>query len=501
MEALLDGFSGLELMRQGKGITYKDFLILPGYIDFPPHDVSLETKITRDITIKTPIISSPMDTVTEAEMAIAMALLGGMGIIHSNLSIEEQARTVEKVKRYENGFITDPIVLGPDKRIRDVDAIKNRYGFSGIPITEDGTLNTKLIGIVTNRDIDFEKDRNKYLRDVMTKDLVTAQEGVSLSEANGILKDSKKGKLPIINKENKLVSLLSRSDLIKNKDFPLASKDSSKRLRVGASVSTHPYDRERIEALIAKNVDLLVIDSAQGYSVYQIELLKELKKKYPEIQLIGGNVVTTEQSEALLKAGADALRIGMGPGSICITQETMSSGRAQASAVFHTARAARKYGVPVIADGGIGNIGDIVKAIALGAHTVMVGSLLAGTKEAPGEYFYDNGVRVKRYRGMASVEAMEAGGGAKRYNTEDQKIKVAQGVSGTVVDKGSAFDFVPYLIQGVKHGFQDLGFRTVPDLHQALESEKLRFEIRSLAAQMQGGVHSLHSYQKPIIGD
>lgn len=504
MEANLDGISGEDLMRQGKGITYKDFLIFPGYIDFAPNDVSLDTRVTREIRLKTPVLSSPMDTVTEAEMAIAMALLGGVGIVHNNLTMEEQAATVEKVKRYENGFINDPIVLPPTKRIRDVDAIKHKYGFSGIPITEDGTLNSKLIGIVTNRDVDFEKDRNKVLKDVMTTEteLITAEQGISLQEANKILKNSKKGKLPIVDKQGKLVSLLSRTDLIKNKEYPLASKDEHKRLRVGASVSTHPYDRDRIALLIEKDVDILVIDSAQGYSSYQIELIRELKQKHPQLQIIAGNVVTTEQAEALLNAGADGLRVGMGPGSICITQDTMASGRAQASAVYHVARAAKKFDVPVVADGGITNTGDIAKALSLGASTVMLGSLLAGTKEAPGEYFYENGVRVKRYRGMASVEAMDAkgGGGAHRYNTEDQKIKVAQGVSGTVVDKGSVFDFVPYLTQGVRHAFQDLGHKNITDLHRALYEHRLRFEMRSLAAQMQGGVHSLHSYQKPVMG-
>lgn len=496
----LDGLSSEELFRRGKGITYKDFLILPGYIDFSPNDVSLESKVTRNITLKTPVLSSPMDTVTESNMAITMSLLGGMGIIHANLSIQEQAQKVEKVKRYENGFIRDPVVLSPKHHIFHIYEIKDRFGFSGIPITEDGTLNSKLLGIVTNRDIDLEKDHNKLLKEVMTTKLTTASEGINLSEANDILRTSKKGKLPIVDKEGRLIALMSRTDLIKNKEYPFSSKDSEKKLRVGAAVSTHQEDRERIEALIEKKVDLLVIDSAQGYSNFQITLIKELKSKYPEVDILAGNVVTMEQANALIHAGADGLRIGMGPGSICITQDTMAAGRSQATAVYYTARLAADSGVPVVADGGITNIGDITKALAIGGNAVMMGSLLAGTKEAPGEYFYENGVRLKKYRGMASLEAMDAGGGAKRYNTEDQKIKVAQGVSGAVVDKGSVFEFLPYLMQGVRHAFQDLGCSNVPAMHQNMRTGKLRFELRSLAAQMQGGVHSLYSFKKPIIG-
>ncbi|MBL8032711.1 MAG: IMP dehydrogenase [Leptospiraceae bacterium] len=497
----LDGFPASAIFEKDQGITYKDFLILPGYIDFAPQDVSLETRVSRNVKTKIPLISSPMDTVTESRMAITLALLGGIGIIHNNLSIEEQAAQVERVKRYENGFITDPIVLSPKNTIADIDNIAQRYGFSGVPITEDGTLRSKLVGIVANRDVDFERDRSLPLAKVMTTELVTAPKGVSLVQANEILRKSKKGKLPIVDKEGRLVALMSRTDLLKNREYPLATKDDQKRLRVGAATSTHPHDRERIEMLIARGVDLLVIDSAQGYSKFQIDLLKEMKKKHPEVDIMAGNVVTREQGEALIKAGADALRIGMGPGSICITQDTMACGRSQATAVYYTALMASKYKIPVIADGGIANIGDIAKALAVGASAAMCGSLLAGSKEAPGDYYYENGVRLKKFRGMASIEAMEgSGGGAKRYNVEDQKIRVAQGVSGAVVDKGSLFEFVPYLMQGVRHALQDMGCRDISALHKALYASKLRFEPRSLAAQAQGGVHGLYSYKKPIIG-
>jgi IMP dehydrogenase len=495
----LDGLSGKELFEKGQGISYDDFIIYPGYIDFQPSDVILETFLTRNIRIKKPIASSPMDTVTESTMAISMALLGGIGIIHYNNTIEEQLQQVKKVKRFENGFITDPIVLGPLNRIRDIDAIKGKYGFSGIPITEDGTLNSKLIGIVTNRDIDFEQDRSKLLSEVMSTNLVTAHEGVSLSEANKILRKSKKGKLPVVDKNFHLVSLVSRNDLVKNRDFPDASKDSSKQLLVGASVSTRDEDKERIDELFKAGVNVIVIDAAQGNSIYQENTIKYIKGKYDRLDVIAGNVVTVNQCENLIAAGADALRIGMGPGSICITQNMMAVGRAQASAVYFCAQYAQQHGVPVIADGGITGIGHIAKALGIGASTVMLGYLLAGTSEAPGEYFYENGVRVKRYRGMASLEAMAAGGG-KRYFIESDLIKVPQGVSGTVVDKGPIVDYMPYLMKGLRQAFQDMGYKDIPSLHKALYEEKLRFERRTPAAQVEGTIHNLFSYNEPKFG-
>lgn len=499
-EVPLDGCDGEELFKGDTGKTYHDYLVLPGFIDFHPSEVELSTKFSRDISIQRPIVSSPMDTVTEDRMAIAMALLGGIGIVHYNNTIEEQRRLVDRVKRYKNGFITDPIVLSPEHCIQDIYAIKDRYGFSGIPITEDGTRKTRMIGIVTNRDIDLEKNSDLKLREVMTTDLIFGREGMELSEANQILKESKKGKLPMLNEKGLLISLICRSDIKKHREFPLASKDAQKRLRVGAAISTQLESRERVSELARVGVDALVIDSAQGNSRYQIEMIKYLKKNYPDIQVIGGNVVTAEQSYNLIKAGADALRIGMGPGSICITQDTMAVGRAQATAVYHTAQFASRYGVPVLADGGISNIGDIANALAIGASTAMMGSMFAGTHEAPGEYFYENGVRLKRYRGMASLEAMEAGG-KKRYFSEDAPIKVAQGVSGAVVDKGSMSNYVPYLMQGLMHSFQDMGYRNVQELHQALQSKQLRFEKRTSSAQAQGSVHGLYSYRDPSIGN
>lgn len=491
-----DGFSAEEIFTQPTGYAYNDFIILPGYIDFAPDDVNLETNLTRNIKIKSPFISSPMDTVTEAEMAIGLALWGGIGIIHYNNTIDQQVEEVRKVKRYENGFINNPLVLSPDHKISDIDMIKARYNFSGIPITENGRLNSRLIGIVTNRDIDFEKDRTKKLSEIMTKDLLTAEEGITLSDANKILRSSKKGKLPIVDKDGRLVSLMSRSDLLKNRGYPLSSKDEKKHLRVGAAISTKEEARERLAALHEAGVDVVIIDSAQGNSVYQVEMIKFIKSKYPSIDVIGGNVVTEEQCKTLISAGADALRIGMGPGSICTTQTTMAVGRPQATAVYRTARYANKQGVPVIADGGIANIGHISKALSLGASTAMMGSMFAGTKEAPGEYFYENGVRLKKYRGMGSLEAMEAGG-TNRYFAEESKVIVAQGVSGAVIDKGSLNDYIPYLLQGLKHSFQDMGIRNLTNLHESLNSGELRFEIRSPMAQREGHVHDMYSYKEP----
>ena len=478
------------------GLTYDDFILLPGYIRCALADVSLESALTRGITLKCPIASSPMDTVTESSMAIAMALLGGIGIIHYNSTIEEQAEEVRKTKRFENGFITDPVVLSPDDRIADVDDIRHRYGFSGIPITEDGKVGSRVVGIVSERDIDFEPDRSVALRDVMTKDPITARMGITLAEGNRILRESKKGKLPIVDEDGNLVCLMSRTDLRKNLDFPMSSKDESKQLLVGAAVGTRDTDRDRLDAMVEAGADVVVFDSAQGYSTFQVDMLKWAKARYPDLQAIGGNVVTAEQCRGLIEAGADGLRIGMGSGSICITQETVAVGRSQASAVYYCSRTAGELGVPITADGGVSSIGDIAKALACGASVVMMGSMLAGTEESPGEYFYEGGVKVKRYRGMGSPEAMAARG-SKRYMERDEAIKVAQGVSGTVVDKGSIVDYVPYLLQGLRHAVQDVGCSSVQELREGAADGRIHFERQSVSARVEGGVHNLHSFQDP----
>lgn len=492
----LDGVSGESLFSQHKGLSYDDFILLPDYIDFGVKDVDLSTRLARDIQLDCPLISSPMDTVTESTMAINLALLGGVGIIHYNNSPEEQVAHVKAVKRFRNGFIMDPVCLSPTCTIADVKEIKRKYGFTGIPITNDGTQQSELVGIVTNRDIDFEQDDSRPLREVMTTQLVMANDDTTLETAHQLLKKYKLGKLPIVDKNGKLKALVARSDLHKSRDYPNATKDGSGRLLVGAAISTHDRDRNRLDTLVAAGVDIILIDAAQGDSKWQADMIKWIANRYTSLPIIAGNVVTESQCERLIAAGADALRVGMGPGSICITQETMAVGRAQATAVYKCGQIGQRHNIPIIADGGIRNIGHIMKALSLGASTVMVGYLFAGTTETPGDYVYQDGARVKRYRGMASLEAMKVGG-EKRYFSDDDAIKVAQGVSGTVVDRGSILNLVPYLMQGLRHALQDVGRNSITHLHHSLISNRLRFEERSALAQKEGGIHSLHSWTDP----
>ncbi|KAI9648164.1 inosine-5'-monophosphate dehydrogenase [Ciborinia camelliae] len=509
-----DGLSINDLIDSKKhgGLTYNDFLILPGYIGFAASEVVLDSPVTKRITLKTPFVSSPMDTVTEHDMAIHIALQGGLGVIHHNCSPDEQAEMVQKVKRYENGFILDPVVISPEATVAEVKALKEKWGFGGYPVTENGKLVSKLVGIVTNRDIQFEEDDSASVSSVMVTDLVTASYGTELVEANTILAKSKKGKLPIVDKDGNLVSMISRSDLNKNIHYPLASKlPDSKQLICAAAIGTRPEDKIRLQKLVDAQLDIVILDSSQGNSMYQIEMVKYIKEKYPDLDVIGGNVVTREQAASLIAAGVDGLRIGMGSGSACITQEVMAVGRPQAAAVYNVASFAARFGVPCMADGGIQNVGHIVKGLALGATTIMMGGLLAGTTESPGTSFVSReGKLVKAYRGMGSIDAMQdkkAGSGAKdsqksnagtaRYFSEGDSVLVAQGVSGAVAHRGSVTKFVPYLAAGLKHSLQDCGQMSLQALHEAVENGTTRFELRTASAQLEGGVN-MESYEKKL---
>ncbi|KAK9809215.1 hypothetical protein WJX72_011502 [[Myrmecia] bisecta] len=498
-DSIPDGFSARQLFGQGYSYTYDDVIFHPGHINFGAHEVDLTTNLTRKIKLSTPIVSSPMDTVTEAAMAIVMATCGGIGFVHYNMTLEEQVQNVARVKRHKPGYVVTPAVMSPQNTIADLEALKASKGFGSVCVTDTGAVGGKLLGIVTTRDYDFVADRRTSLDEIMTRDVETAPEGTSAEEAKSLLLQNKRGKLPIVNSQGQLVALATRSLFKESRQYPKAgppSTDSQGRLLVGAGVGTRDDDKRRVDALReSSNIDAIILDSSQGDSTYQLEMVSHVKRAHPDLQVICGNVVTSAQARRLIEGGADGLRVGMGSGSICTTQEVCAVGRGQATAVYQVSRLASSLGVPTIADGGIQNSGHIVKALALGASTVMCGSLFAGTAEAPGEYFTVNGARVKKYRGMGSLEAM-AKGSETRYHSDTQSLKIAQGVSGTVKDKGSIRRTVPFLVQAVRQGFQDLGARDLQAARDMLHNGAMRVECRTGAAQAEGGVHDMHSFDK-----
>lgn len=496
----LDGFSGKEVFGQGVCYTYDDVIFHPGHIDFAAHEVELQSKISKNISLRTPLVSSPMDTVTEAGMAVAMATVGGMGFLHYNMTTEDQAENVRLVKNHVIGFVTHPEVMSPSNTISDIDEMKSRRGYSSVLVTDSGRIGGKLLGIVTTRDIDLVTNRSLTLDTVMTCDLLTLDDTATFEKAAEVLKASKKGKLPVVAADGTLKRLATYASLKEALHLPNAgtpSTDAKGRLRVGAAIGTRPDDKVRVARLVEEGVDAVILDSSQGDSVYQVEMIKHLKATYPSLDVIAGNVVTAAQASRLIDAGADGLRVGMGSGSICTTQEVCAVGRGQATAVYKVAALAHSRGVPIIADGGIQNSGHIVKALALGASMVMCGSMFAGTTEAPGDYFFQDGVKLKRYRGMGSLEAMSKGSDT-RYLSEATHLKVAQGVAGSVKDKGSVLKMIPYLMHGVKQGFQDLGASSLEKGHKLLYTGGMRMETRSGASQKEGGVHDMHSYEKKL---
>ncbi|MFN3589497.1 MAG: IMP dehydrogenase [Spirosomataceae bacterium] len=450
-----------------EALTYDDVLLVPAYSEVLPRDTSTKTKLTRNISLNIPLISAAMDTVTEWEMAVAVAQEGGIGMIHKNMSIEAQAEQVRKVKRSESGMIIDPITLPREALVGDALRIMSEFKVGGIPVvTEDG----KLYGIVTNRDLRFQKDFNKPIEEILTKEnVITGEVGIGLDEAENILKDYKIEKLPIIDKENNLVGLITYKDILKKRNRPNAAKDAHGRLLVGAAVGVTPDIEDRIKALVKAGVDVVSIDTAHGHSKGVIDTLKSIKKAFPKLDVIVGNIATGEAAKALVEAGADAIKVGVGPGSICTTRIIAGIGMPQLSAVYLSAQAIAGSGVPVIADGGIRFSGDIVKALAGGASTVMVGSLLAGTEEAPGEMVIYEGRKFKTYRGMGSVEAMEGGSKDRYFQDAEDDVKklVPEGIVGRVAFKGKAAEILYQMTGGLKAGMGYCGAATIEDLQKA----------------------------------
>ncbi len=449
-----------------EGITYDDVLLIPGYSKVLPRDVDTSTQLTRRIRLSIPLVSSAMDTVTESAMAISLAREGGIGIIHKNLSIEDHAMEVDRVKRSESGMIQSPITLTPDHTLRDAVQLMNKYHISGIPVIDDAEF---LVGMITNRDLRFESKLDQLVGDIMTKEnLVTAPIGTTLEKAEAILQQNKIEKLPVIDRSGKLKGLITFKDIQKKKRYPAAAKDEAGRLVVGAAVGVNSTTLERVEALVAAQVDVVVIDTAHGHSEGVLKMVREVKRAFKNLEVIAGNVATAEGTEALIAAGVDAVKVGVGPGSICTTRIVAGVGVPQLSAIIESARVAMKKGIPIIADGGIKQTGDIPKALAGGASTVMIGSLFAGLEESPGEKVFLEGRTYKMYRGMGSISAM-AQGSADRYfqDVEEGLAKlVPEGIEGRVPFRGPLADSVYQMIGGLRAAMGYTGSATVADLQR-----------------------------------
>ena len=467
----------------GEGITFDDVLLVPSYSEVTPDQVNVETYLTKKIKLNIPMMSAGMDTVTEHRMAIAMARQGGIGIIHKNMSIEAQAEEVDKVKRSENGVITDPFSLTPQHTLKDADELMGKFRISGVPITEG----RKLVGIITNRDLKFETDFTKKISESMTSEnLITAKEGITLEEAKDILARARKEKLPIVDDNYNLVGLITIKDIEKTIKYPLAAKDSQGRLLCGAGVGITGDILDRVEALVNAKVDVVVLDSAHGHSKNVLDCLKKVKDAFPELDVIAGNVATGEGTKALIEAGADAVKVGIGPGSICTTRVVAGIGIPQISAVMDSYEVARYYGIPIIADGGIKYSGDMTKAIAAGGDVCMMGSIFAGCDESPGEFEIYQGRKFKVYRGMGSIAAME-NGSRDRYFQNNAKKLVPEGVEGRVAYKGTVEDTVFQLMGGLKSGMGYCGTRTIQEL-----KESGRFIKISAASLKESHPHDIH---------
>lgn len=445
-----------------EGITFDDVLLAPSYSEVLPNDIDLSTRLTNKISLNIPLLSAGMDTVTESRMAIAMARQGGIGVIHKNMTIQEQAVEVDKVKRSENGIITDPFYLSPEHTIEDADRLMAKYRISGVPIT----VGKKLVGIITNRDLRFETDFSKKIKESMTSDgLITAKEGITLEDAKEILAKHRIEKLPLIDDEGNLKGLITIKDIEKTIKYPDSAKDSQGRLLCAAAVGVTSDILERVHALVNSKVDVIVIDTAHGHSANVLKVIKMISDSYPDLQIIAGNVATGEATEALIKVGVDAVKVGIGPGSICTTRVVAGIGVPQITAIMDAYEVAKKYDIPIIADGGIKYSGDISKAIAAGASTCMMGSILAGCDESPGEFELFQGRKYKVYRGMGSIAAMEAGSKDRYFQTNAKKL-VPEGIEGRVAAKGSAEDTIFQLIGGLRSGMGYCGTPTIKDLQE-----------------------------------